>query len=229
MENMPDAPTIEEAMKRLDWPLFKIAMNTEMEAMKRTGTFGNGPIPRPPDKNIIGSKWTLRIKRKANGEIDKYKARLVACGFTQVQGVDYFEMFSPTAKLSSLRTILSIATYLNWDIKVFDYSTAFLNGEFSPEEEIYMEQAPHYTNGNPKDIIQLRCIIYGLKQSSRKWYEKLTKELRKLDIHPLHSDHAVYHLIKDKDILLMAIHVDDSTITGSSPSLINDIQEEIGC
>ena len=228
MENRPDAPTIEEAMKRPDWPLFKIAMDTEMEAMKRTGTFGNGPIPRPPDKNIIGSKWTLRIKRKANGKIDKYKARLVARGFTQVQGVDYFETFSPTAKLSSLRTILSIATHLNWDIKVFDYSAAFLNGEFSPEEEIYMEQAPHYTNGNPKDVIQLRRTIYGLKQSSRKWYEKLTKELRKLDIHPLHSDYAVYRLIKDKDILLMAIHVDDSTITGSSPSLINDIQEEIG-
>jgi len=75
MENMLNASTIEEAMKRPDWPLFKIAMDTEMEAMKRTGTFGNGPIPRPPDKNIIGSKWTLRIKRKANGEIDKYKAQ----------------------------------------------------------------------------------------------------------------------------------------------------------
>ena len=91
------------------------------------------------------------------------------------------------------------------------------------------KQAPHYTNGNPKDIIQLWCIIYRLKQSSRKWYEKLTKELRKLGIYSLHSDHAVYRLIKDKDILLMAIYVDDSTITRSSPSLINDIQEEIGC
>jgi len=228
MENMPDAPTIEEAMKRLDWPLFKIAMDTEMKVMKRTGTFRNGPIPRPPDKNIIGSKWTLRIKRKANGKIDKYKARLVARGFTQVQEVDYFKIFSPTTKLSSLRTILSIAIHLDWDIKVFDYSATFLNGEFSPEEEIYMEQVPHYTNGNPKDVIQLRRTIYGLKQSSRKWYEKLTKELKKLGIYPLHSDHAVYCLIKDKDILLMTIHVDDSTITRSSPSLINDIQEEIG-
>ena len=99
---MPDAPTVEEAMKRPDWPLFKTAMDMEMEAMKRTGTFGNGPIPRPSDKNIIGSKWTLWIKRKTNGEIDKYKARLVACGFTQVQEVDYFETFFPTAKLSSL-------------------------------------------------------------------------------------------------------------------------------
>jgi len=80
---------------------------------------------------------------------------LVTHGFIQVQGVDYFETFSSTAKLSSLQTILSIATHLDWDIKVFDYSAAFLNREFSLEEEIYMEQAPHYTNSNPKDIIQL--------------------------------------------------------------------------
>jgi len=91
-----------------------------------------------------------------------------------------------------------------------------------------MEQAPHYTNSNPKDVIQLQCTIYGLKQLSYKWYEKLTKELRKLGIHPLHSDYAVYRLIKNKDILLMVIYVDDSTITGSSLSLISNIQEEIG-
>jgi hypothetical protein len=67
--------------------------------------------------------------------------------------VDYFETFSPTAKLSSLHTILSIATQFNWDIKVFDYSAAFLNGEFAPDEEIYMEQAPHYSNGNSQEVI----------------------------------------------------------------------------
>jgi hypothetical protein len=160
---MSDSPTVEEAMKRPDWPQFKQAMDVEMEAMKRTGTFGDGLVPRPIGRNVAGSKWALRIKRKANGEIDKYKARLVARGFTQVQGVD-FETFSPTAKLSSLRTILSIATRFDWDIKVFDYSAAFLNGEFTPDEEIYMEQAPHYINGNQGDVIRLHRTIYGLKQ-----------------------------------------------------------------
>lgn len=77
-------------------------MDTEIEAMKKMGTFGNGPIPQPSDKNIIRSKWILRIKRKANREINKYKAQLVAYGFIQVQGVGYFETFSPTAKLLSL-------------------------------------------------------------------------------------------------------------------------------
>ncbi len=150
-----DEPSVKEAMTREDWLLFKQAMDVEIEAMKRTGTFGDGPMPMPIRHNIVGSKWALRIKCKANGEIDKYKARLVARGFTQVQGVDYFETFSPTAKLSSLQTILSIATHYNWDIKLFDYSAAFLNGEFSDNEEIYMEQPPHYTNGNPNEVIRL--------------------------------------------------------------------------
>jgi hypothetical protein len=227
MGDLSDSPTVEEAMTREDWPLFKAAMDVEMEAMKRTGTFGNQLVPRPIGRNVVGSKWALRIKRKANGEVDKYKARLVARGFTQVQGVDYFETFSPTAKLSSLRTILSIATRFNWDIKVFDYSAAFLNGEFTPDEEIYMEQAPHYSNVNSQEVVRLARTIYGLKQSSRKWYEKLTSSLATLGIHPLNSDHAVYRLVRSNDLALLAIHIDDSTITGNSPALIDEIQDEI--
>ncbi len=180
-----DSPTVDEAMQRSDWPLFKQAMEVEMEAMKRSGTFGDGPVPRPIGSNVVSAKWVLTIKRKADGEIDKYKARLVARGFTQVQGVDYFETFSPTAKLSSLRTLLSIATRFDWDIKVFDYSAAFLNGEFTDKEEIYMEQPPYYSNGNANEVIRLWRTIYGLKQSSRKRYEKLTTALAKLGIHPL--------------------------------------------
>jgi transposase InsO family protein len=222
-----DSPTVEDAMERQDWPQFKQAMDMEMEAMRRTGTFGDSLVLRPANRNVVGSKWSLRIKRKANGQVDKYKARLLAKGFTQVQGVDYFETFSPTAKLSSLRTILSIAARFDWDIKVFDYSAAFLNGEFTPDEEIYMEQPPHYTNGNSQEVIRLQRTIYGLKQSSRKWYEKLTSSLGTLGIYPLRSDHAVYRMIRGNDIVIIAIHIDDSTITGNSPKLIDEVQEEI--
>jgi len=106
---------------------------------------------------------------------------ILAWGLATLQ-VDYFKMFSSTAKLLSLWTILSIITYLDWDIKVFDYLATFLNGEFSSEAEIYIEQVLYYTNSNPKDVIQLWCIIYRLKQSSCKWYKKLTKKLRKLSM-----------------------------------------------
>jgi hypothetical protein len=228
MGNLSDSPTVEEAMLHLDWPQFKAAMDVEMEAMRKTSTFGDRLVLRPLGRNVVGSKWALRIKRKADGEVDKYKAQLVARGFTQVHGVDYFETFSPTAKLSSLRTILSIANRFNWDIKVFDYSAVFLNGEFTADEEIYMEQAPHYSNGNFQEVIRLQRTIYRLKQSSRKWYEKLTSSLATLGIYPLRSNHAVYRLVRGNDLVLLAIHIDDSTITGNSPALINEVQEDIG-
>lgn len=227
--DLSDEPSLEEAKKRDDWPLFKQAMDVEMKTMRNTGTFGDRFVPRPSGRNVVGSKWAFRVKRKADGAIDKYKARLVAKGFTQVQGVDYFETFSPTAKLASLRTIFSIAARYDWEIQVFDYSAAFLNGVFSEDEEIFMEQAPEYQNGNPNEVIRLQKTIYGLKQSSRKWYEKLTGDLAKLGIHPLASDHAVYQVVRGDKFAVLAIHIDDSTITGNSLALIEEIQEEIAC
>jgi hypothetical protein len=111
---------------------------------------------------------------------------------------------------------------------VFDYSEAFLNGEFTADEEIFMEKAPHYTCGNPEEVIRLQKTIYELKQSARKWYDKLTAELAALGIQALHSDHAVYKLIRGGKFVFIAIHIDDSTITGNCPELIDEVQEDIG-
>jgi hypothetical protein len=88
MGTLSDSPTVEEAMTQPDWPQFKAAMDVEMKAMKRTSTFGDSLVPRPIGRNVVRLKWALRIKHKTNGEIDKYKARLVARGFTKVQGVN---------------------------------------------------------------------------------------------------------------------------------------------
>jgi hypothetical protein len=81
-------------------------------------------VSRPSDKNVVGSKWVFRIKRKANGSIDKYKACLVARGFTQIYEVDYFSTYSPVAKLTGFCTILAIAARHDWEIKSFDFNGA---------------------------------------------------------------------------------------------------------
>ena len=82
-------------------------MDRELATLEKAGTWST--VPRLPNKNVVGSKWVFRIKRKADGSVEKYKARLVACGFTQVYSVNYFDTFSPVAKLASFRTILAIA------------------------------------------------------------------------------------------------------------------------
>jgi hypothetical protein len=102
-----DPQSLVEAKSRSDWLKWKEAMDREIATLEAAGTWTE--VPRPSDKNVVGSKWVFRIKRKADGTIDKYKARLVAHGFTQIYGVDYFTTYSPVAKLTSFRTILAIA------------------------------------------------------------------------------------------------------------------------
>jgi Reverse transcriptase (RNA-dependent DNA polymerase) len=122
-----DPCSISEAQSRPNWPKWQCMMEREIETLKHTGTWDT--VPRPEGKNVIGSKWVFRLKRKADGTIDKYKACLVVCGFTQIYSVDYFDTFSPVAKLASIRTILVIAAHYDWDIDTFDFNSAYLNGE----------------------------------------------------------------------------------------------------
>jgi hypothetical protein len=120
----------------------------------------------PADKNIVGSKWVFRVKRKAKrtSRIDKYRARLVARGFLQACRVDYFVTFSPIAKLSSFRLILAVAAHFDWDAESFDFNSAYLNGELDDNEEIYMYPPPAYdTDGIT--VKRLCKSPYGLKQA----------------------------------------------------------------
>jgi hypothetical protein len=94
-----DPKTLSEARSHADWLLWKAAMENEIATLERTGTWTT--VPRPTGRNIVGSKWVYRIKCKLDSSVDKYKARLVACSFTQVYGEDYYNTFSPVAKLSS--------------------------------------------------------------------------------------------------------------------------------
>ena len=114
----------------------------------------------------MGSKWVFRIKRKANGTIDKYKACLVTHGFTQIFGVDYFSTYSPIAKLTSFRTILAIAAHYNWDIESFNFNGMYLNGELDANEEIYMQAPPRYKS-DACTVKHLRKSLYSLKQAGR--------------------------------------------------------------
>jgi hypothetical protein len=100
-------PSFEEAQHRSDWPKWQEAIAVEIATLKKAGTWNL--IERPANTNVVNCKWVFRIKKNSEGGIEKYKARLVARGFTQIYGVDYFETFAPVAKLASIRTILAIS------------------------------------------------------------------------------------------------------------------------
>ncbi len=216
----------EEVKQHVDQPLQKRACLVKLQTLMKAGTWEI--VSQPLDHNMIGSKWVLWIKKKAGGIINKYKAYLVARGFTQVEGVDYFVIFGPVAKLAALCIILVITAYNNWEIQVFNFYSTFLNEEFNNNKKLYIKQSLDLQFAYPKKFILCLCkTIYSLKQSSRKWYKKLTAAFATLDFTPLKKDHTVFRLVQDVDIIILAIHVDNCTITGSSP-FIMAMQDCIG-
>lgn len=146
-------------------------------------------VKRPPNTNVVDSKWVLKIKKNAAGEIDKYKAKLVAIGFTQIYGVDY----SPVARLASFRLLMAIAARNGWTLNNFDFDQAFLNSVLGEDEVIYIEQPPGYETKNRRDwVYRLLKSLYGLKQGSKNWYDALHKALQELNFIRTEADHGVF-------------------------------------
>ena len=124
-----------------------------------------------PNQKAIGSKWGFKTKRDSNGKVERHKARLVAKGFTQKEGVDYTETFSPVSTKDSFRIIMALVAHYNMELHQMDAKTAFLNGEL--EEVIHMKQPEGFVEPGKEDhVCKLQKSIYGLKQASRQWYKK---------------------------------------------------------
>ena len=130
---------VEDALEDPNW---KIAMDEEYSALMRNKTWHL--VSEKRGKNIIDCKWVYRIKRKADGTIDRYKARLVAKGSKQRYGLDYEDTFSPVVKAASIRLVLAISMSRGWSLRQLDVQNAFLHGVL--EEEVYMRQPRGYAN-----------------------------------------------------------------------------------
>lgn len=152
-----------EALKSHQWVQ---AMENEHQALLRNGTWHL--VPRPKGKNVIGCKWVYKVKRKADGSVERYKARLVAKGYKQRYGIDYEDTFSPVVKAATIRLVLSVAVSKGWILRQLDVQNAFLHGIL--EEEVYMQQPPGYEDDRyPNYVCKLDKAIYGLKQAPRAW------------------------------------------------------------
>ena len=130
-------PSYEQAHRRSDWPQWKQVIGVELENLKAAGIWEI--VERPEGINVVDSKWVFRMKKDAKGKVIKWKARLVARGFTQIYGVNYFETFAPVARLVSIQIILAIAARNGWDIFMFNFHLVYLNGVLEDGEDIYMD------------------------------------------------------------------------------------------
>ena len=119
-------------------------------------------VPRPQDRSDVGSRWIYKIKYVADGSIEKFKARFVAKGYAQKEGIDYEESFAPVAHYTSIKSVISLAAQMGWEIHQMDVKTTLLKGVI--EEEVYMEQPEGFeTHEQKTDVCRLKKALYGLK------------------------------------------------------------------
>ena len=171
---------------------------------------------------MVGFKWIYKIKTRSDGSIERYKARLVAKGFTQEYGIDYEETFARVARISSVHTLLAIATASKWDLFQMDVKNAFLNGDLS--EEVYTQPPPNLSVESNK-VCHFRRALYGLKQTPRTWFVKFSSTISRLGYMASHYDSVLFLRRIDKGTILLLLYVNDIIITGDDLIGIQELKD----
>jgi len=216
IDNNTEPTSYEEAIKDKRW---RQAMNEEVQALQKNNTWTITSLPE--NKVSIGCKWIYKTKYRADGVVDRYKVRLAAKGYTQMEGLDYLDTFSPVAKLTTVRLLLSLAAVNKWHLKQLDVNNAFLHGDLN--EEVYMDLPPGISSTNPKQVCKLHKSLYGLKQASRQWYDKLSTFLISHQFKQANVDHSLFIKTVGSNFTALLVYVDDIILTGNDIEEINRI------
>ncbi|GMF65678.1 unnamed protein product [Phytophthora lilii] len=215
--------TFQDAVSGPDQVHWRKAIRAELKSMRLRGVFRAARLPN--DQRAVGTKWVFKIKRKADGSIEKYKARLVAKGFVQKYGIDYTETFSPVVKYVTLRMIIAIAKYFGWPLDQLDVATAFLYGLM--KEKVFCSVPEGVELDNGFDCVELLKAIYGLKQASRVWNETFDEFVQSIGFRVSSYDPCLYIKVVDGECTLLLVYVDDVLITGSSATMIAEVKRQL--
>ncbi|CAI7808704.1 unnamed protein product [Closterium sp. NIES-53] len=223
----PDIPTPRSYAEAIEGPYssqWQAAMDAEMASWKSTGTYVD-EVP-PPGANIVSGMWIFRVKRPP-GSPPVFKARYVARGFSQRQGVDYFQTFSPTPEMTTRRVLLHLAAQRNYELHSLDFSTAFLQG--SLHEEIWLRRPPGFTGSFPPGTQwSLRRPVYGLCQAPREWHDTLRTTLAALGFAPSTADPSLF-LCTDTSLppFYILVYVDDLVFATADTAGLAHVKSEL--
>lgn len=191
-----------------------MAMESELKSIKDNNTWSSVELPK--GRNAIGCRWVFKIKQGESEESTRYKARLVAQGFTQKFGIDYDEVFAPVTRSSTFRTLLTVASARNLVVQQYDVKSAFLHGTLS--EEIYMKHPPGSCETNT--VLRLHKSLYGLKQAARVWNQTLHKAMTNEGFKQSRYDECLYVYKDESNICYAIVHVDDMIFASNSLTFI---------
>lgn len=219
----PEEPTtVKEALASRNRAQWRSAMEKEFESLHANKVWD--VVELPQGRKAVGCKWVFKLKVDANGSVERYKARLVAQGFSQKFGLDYDKTFCPVVRFESLRTVIALAVQKGLKLHQMDVTTAFLNGEL--EKEVYMRQPEGFTvEGQEHLVCKLKRSIYGLKQSPRCWNSVLDGKLKKMGFVQTASDPCLY--VSPDEMLIIAIYVDDILLAGESDERMDEVKQAL--
>jgi hypothetical protein len=208
-----DSRTIREVVDSEDGKLWKKAMDEEMECLDKNESWDL--LEFPTRRNHIGNKWVFKKKANAKGKVEKYKARLVEKGYSQIEGIDFCENFSLVVKLTSIRFLLYVIVAFDFEVENMDVKKSFLHGDL--EEEIYMKQPEGFVVKGKKELVcKLKKSLYDLKQSPRMWYQNFDTYMLGLGFTRRKEDHCVHFKLIGHHLIYLVLYVDDMLLIGNN-------------
>ena len=213
--------TYQEAVNGVDAERWKQAMDEEINTLKANDSFVIAKIP--DGKKAVGGKWVYTIKGDPDNPV--YKARYVAKGYSQKQGIDYSETFSPTARMESVRTLMQLAIQNKWKLHQMDVKGAYLHAPI--KSDVFVQQPLGYEQQGGNFVWKLNKSLYGLKQSGRNWNKLLHQYLTEMSFRQSNADPCVFSKTMGNEIIILLVWVDDIIIISSSSELLKSLKSKL--
>ena len=223
-EDVQEPKSYNEAVNSPQAENWRKAMQTEYNSLMDNNTWTL--VNEPEDQQVLPGKWVYKVKYGADGQVDKLKARYVAKGYAQVEGLDFFDTYAPTCKPETFRILLATAAQKDLQLGQMDVKSAYLHSNI--EEEIYLEQPQGFVkkaNSGQKLVCKLNKSIYGLKQAAKNWYEALTSLLLKEGFKRSRNDYCLFvRKEEDETFSYVLVWVDDIVVAGATEEAVNEIK-----
>ena len=198
------------------------SMKEEMNSMESNRVWDL--VELPDGIKAIGCKWVFKTKKYSLGNIERHKARLIAKGFNQMEGIYYTETFSLVSKKDSLRIIMALVSHFDFDLHQMDVKTAFLNGNL--EEEVYMKQPEGFSSSKGEHLVcKLKKFIYGLKQASLQWYLIFHEVITSFVFEENIMDQCIYQKVSGSKICFLVLYVDDILLATNDKGLLSEVKQ----